>query len=622
MSRSRSRSSSPAPHGTRLRRSIASPPPPASAALRAGGATHTTFVSAAPLSHRYVPSEPAAVPPIHRTPRRLPPTLLPAPPRVSSAPTAASPLQRTPRRLPPTLLPSPPRQRAHGSRTFPASRRSYRVCRTRRPGEVFAWRVKAKLHVSVCDPGAAAGRGWPPGRIWVTHESTSRRVNTFVVANGLTYIFSTFADRFRVSECAPGVFTAAVSCAAVAKLLRHRAAFIFAGVLFRILDACPTLPQQSEIQKSSCETFFFGSLTFAADLGPFPYPSIAGSRDHAPADRCVPVAATPGADRCELSSRLAASQPSVRPAVVSTGCCARSTPAGPGAAQSGPSSLSVTNRTWAEVAKTPPAGPQSASPRPSPLRYRSRPFSPAGLCYRCLSPIHCVRDCRDPLKCRLCKRSGHRAKGCPDRFDLCFSAPPAPMASRPLHHHTTPPALSNSTKSLFDLGDSSSDDSTDIDKAVVDDTAVAVSMLTLKEAAVTEASASAAMTVLPASPPARVAPAALPESSVAQPTDAAVAAPVPAPAVQRRRRARACPLEPVRASARIRGKAPALCKSVLDMAVELKAAKMGGEDAPQVVPPPLSRLEIKSMSSSCQLPDAAVRELEAALMLSSTVPHE
>jgi hypothetical protein len=65
----------------------------------------------------------------------------------------------------------------------------------------------------------------------------------------------------------------------------------------------------------------------------------------------------------------------------------------------------------------------------------------------------------------------------------------------------------------------------------------------------------------------------------------------------------------------MRGKAPALCKSVIDMAVELKAAKMGTRSVPPVVLPPFTCLEIKSMFAACQLLDGAVLQLDAAMMV-------
>ena len=36
----------------------------------------------------------------------------------------------------------------------------------------------------------------------------------------------------------------------------------------------------------------------------------------------------------------------------------------------------------------------------------------AGRCYRCLGRGHFARDCRDPIICRVCLRTGHRKKEC------------------------------------------------------------------------------------------------------------------------------------------------------------------------------------------------------------------
>lgn len=33
-------------------------------------------------------------------------------------------------------------------------------------------------------------------------------------------------------------------------------------------------------------------------------------------------------------------------------------------------------------------------------------------CFRCLATDHVVRDCRDPVRCRVCRGSGHRAHDC------------------------------------------------------------------------------------------------------------------------------------------------------------------------------------------------------------------
>jgi hypothetical protein len=54
--------------------------------------------------------------------------------------------------------------------------------------------VLAKLGVSVCGGDDAIVAGLPPARVSVSHDRALRRVNRFVVANGLTYVFSTFKD--------------------------------------------------------------------------------------------------------------------------------------------------------------------------------------------------------------------------------------------------------------------------------------------------------------------------------------------------------------------------------------------------------------------------------------------
>jgi hypothetical protein len=56
---------------------------------------------------------------------------------------------------------------------------------------------------------------------------------------------------------------------------------------------------------------------------------------------------------------------------------------------------------------------------------------------------------------------------------------------------------------------------------------------------------------------------------------------------------------------------------MLDRAIGIKAAKMGDGVAASTAPPPFTSLEIRSASAACQLPDEAVSDLEAALMVSN-----
>ena len=47
------------------------------------------------------------------------------------------------------------------------------------------------------------------------------------------------------------------------------------------------------------------------------------------------------------------------------------------------------------------------------LAFKRRAY---GLCFRCLADDHFVADCRGPVTCLGCGRSGHRERGCPDRL--------------------------------------------------------------------------------------------------------------------------------------------------------------------------------------------------------------
>ncbi|KAM0925856.1 hypothetical protein ACQ4PT_003775 [Festuca glaucescens] len=59
-----------------------------------------------------------------------------------------------------------------------------------------------------------------------------------------------------------------------------------------------------------------------------------------------------------------------------------------------------------------------------------------GECFKCLSPGHHVSDCRDPVRCCSCRRSGHIAKEC--------RAGPSPRRTAEVRlHHPPPSALSS-----------------------------------------------------------------------------------------------------------------------------------------------------------------------------------
>ena len=58
-----------------------------------------------------------------------------------------------------------------------------------------------------------------------------------------------------------------------------------------------------------------------------------------------------------------------------------------------------------------------------------RPVDPRkdGRCFRCLARDHIARDCRDPIKCHLCQKCGHRRASCP--LQLHTSAQPPSLGA-------------------------------------------------------------------------------------------------------------------------------------------------------------------------------------------------
>ena len=69
------------------------------------------------------------------------------------------------------------------------------------------------------------------------------------------------------------------------------------------------------------------------------------------------------------------------------------------------------------------------------LAFKRRAY---GLCFRCLAEDHFVADCRGPVTCLGCGRSGHRERGCPGRLPTgnghlrgSLSPPAAPHLQHP-----------------------------------------------------------------------------------------------------------------------------------------------------------------------------------------------
>lgn len=76
----------------------------------------------------------------------------------------------------------------------------------------------------------------------------------------------------------------------------------------------------------------------------------------------------------------------------------------------------------------------------TPVRKALKPLPKTNTCFRCLSTDHFVRDCRDPVRCRRCHRSGHRQPDCPMQLASLLSlgrrwspTVPVPATRRSVH---------------------------------------------------------------------------------------------------------------------------------------------------------------------------------------------
>ncbi|KAM0828617.1 hypothetical protein ACQ4PT_067423 [Festuca glaucescens] len=65
------------------------------------------------------------------------------------------------------------------------------------------------------------------------------------------------------------------------------------------------------------------------------------------------------------------------------------------------------HRSYLDAARSPPL----PSPKTPVAPFKNPHLSLDG-CFRCLSSLHQIRDCRNPIRCRACGRSGHRLREC------------------------------------------------------------------------------------------------------------------------------------------------------------------------------------------------------------------
>ena len=73
-----------------------------------------------------------------------------------------------------------------------------------------------------------------------------------------------------------------------------------------------------------------------------------------------------------------------------------------------------------------------------------KPLAPAKGCYRCLASDHLVADCREPVRCKLCRAYGHKSPQYKMKLKVILRAIArrlrTPAAVRAARAHSEPPA--------------------------------------------------------------------------------------------------------------------------------------------------------------------------------------
>lgn len=330
--------------------------------------------------------------------------------------------------------PGPDAPRAGAATTTPQPlRRPHRNRPTTRPGLPLA--PPAPVAAAVARPGVRAQESLlqdfyttavpgalpspSPASIWITPPSTSPRFTHFYITSMLSYMLTSSPDLLRARQVRPFVFCARVSNQNVANILvvrghlefhrqrfcihgsAERAAFMASALKVEegVITGQP-LPTPLEVNATAERTaqcrFAGSNLRKSCSRGE----GIMGR---------IPVGTRPYEELFPTLQHVAGVQVNASPlGSVSSQFSAH---------------VSQDTKPYLQAALSP-----SLPQQPTPRRKPPTPLNHPG-CYRCLSRDHLVRDCRDPICCRLCHCSGHRGYSCP--MVLPREQTPHPRGRRP-----------------------------------------------------------------------------------------------------------------------------------------------------------------------------------------------
>ncbi|KAM0843818.1 hypothetical protein ACQ4PT_057458 [Festuca glaucescens] len=335
------------------------------------------------------------------------------------------------------------------------------------PGISFLRHVLASFHSPVSVSPANADGDAAGAEVWITPPFQSPWFSPSSIESLLAFFFCPPPSLLRVSQVAPALFRVCVACSAVADFvvavgeeqtgkfgLRFHASLAVAMDAVHELPArAPPVKRRRRRSKKPRPPWARYPVDSRRSGGP---PLLPTPCTNECAELCPPAAVT-SYETSTLAAPVPATGPSAAPsprgmdsnhvaASIEPNASVMAPPPSPAPAPSTPltprpptSFNAMAPRSYLEALLT-PASPPSTTPRTPPL------FLSLDGCFRCLSPRHQVRDCRDPVRCHGCGRSGHRVRECtmPSlTIGASPSADPAPAVTLAPRRPTPWPAAPN-----------------------------------------------------------------------------------------------------------------------------------------------------------------------------------
>jgi hypothetical protein len=357
----------------------------------------------------------------HGEPRGEPPgEPPPLNPDTTTATTQPTPINSTPptthtaARLPTPLSP-PPSTTPSLLRRFPGAARRGIEVQHQSPSVLVRPGVELQDHFlrNFYNPIVTGYFLSTPASVWITPPLPSPSFNLHFVRNSVNFLLTSFPSRLGVVQVDPWVFRVKVSSQNVANALVVRGSLRLASSVLLIHHS---LLEARRATMAQC--FQISGVAGAVAVNAAP---------HAELD-CNVVNS-----ECSSVSRLGAPGMSGLKAQYLSRAAARSeakdTPA-PAMHASLPKGLTAITATQQPAipsylkALQSPAKAAHQQPKPP------QPITAKAVCYRCLSPEHLVRACRDPVRCRNCRGYGHRSHDC--KMPISQTLSPAS------HHRKTP----------------------------------------------------------------------------------------------------------------------------------------------------------------------------------------